>query len=74
METSTMAEAFGASHSEKAGVLTCQLAVEKLWGLYYSLSKICRFNDKIFFEVAEKLDGRVFERGTSLLMSRDSNL
>lgn len=46
-------------------MLTCQFAVEKLWGMDYSLSKLCRFNDRLFFALTEKLDGRVFERGNS---------
>jgi hypothetical protein len=66
IEPSSWAEAFGATHSEKAGILTCQLAVERLWGMDYSLSKLCRFNEKVFLELTEKLDGRVFDRGLPL--------
>lgn len=63
IEPSSWAEAFGAIHLEKAGILTCQLALERLWGMDYSLSKLCRFNEKVFLELTEKLDGRVFDRG-----------
>ena len=66
IEPSRCAEAFGATHSTEAGVLTCQVALTKLWGMDYSLSKLCRFNEKVFLELGERLDGRVFDRGNFL--------
>ena len=65
IEPSRWAEAFGATHSEEAGVLTCQIALHQLWEMDYSLSKLCRFNKNVFLALGERLVGRVFDQGDS---------
>ena len=65
IEPSRWAEAFGATHSEEAGVFTCHIALDKLWEMDYSLSKLCRFNKNVFLALGERLVGRVFDQGDS---------
>jgi hypothetical protein len=54
---------FGGIYSESDKILTFQLPLDKLWDINYSVQKLCRFNQEIFYEQSEKLDGNVFDRG-----------
>ena len=67
---SRAAKIFGGVYIESDDdVLTCRIAVDKLWDLDYSVGKLCRFNKDVFLKEASKLDGKVFDRGIHPLLS-----
>jgi hypothetical protein len=60
---SLVASAFGAEYIESEDVVTCKVSLETLWDLNFELGKSFRFHKDVFSHVAEKLDGRSFDRG-----------
>ena len=61
---SPAAKIFGGVYIESDDdILSCQIALDKLWDLNYSVGKLCRFNKDVFLEETRKLDGRAFDRG-----------
>jgi hypothetical protein len=61
---SSAAKIFGGLYMESDDDrLSCQIALNKLWDLNYSVGKLFRFNKDVFFEETRKLDGRAFDRG-----------
>jgi hypothetical protein len=62
---SPTAKIFQGVHFECDDVLICQLAVDKLWDLNYSVGKLCRFNKNVFTDQVEKIEGKSFDRGIS---------
>ena len=43
--------------------VVCQIRIEKLWDVIYTLGKLCRFNKTMFMKVGENLEGMAFDRG-----------
>lgn len=55
---------FGGVHVESGDdIVSCQIALDRVWDLNYSVEKLCRFNKEVFLEETGKLDGRAFDRG-----------
>jgi len=68
---SPAAKIFGGVYIESDGdILICQIALDKLWDLNYSVGKLCRFNKDVFLEETRKLDGKAFDRGIPLFFPR----
>ena len=57
------AKLFDGVYVESDDLLICQVSVDKLWELNYAVSKLCRFNKKVFSKLVGDLDGKAFDRG-----------
>jgi hypothetical protein len=63
---SPMVKLFDGVFFETEDVLVCQITLQRLWDLNYSVQKLCRFNMEIFLKVSKSLDGNVYDRGVLL--------